>query len=362
MFERFTQKSQEIIINAQVLAQDSGQKYIEVFHVLAALLAQSDNIVKPILEKLNITPSLIEEKVLLEIEKLPKIKTPPQVGVVDMVQGTNEVAIIFERSRKEAQKMSDEFISTEHIFLSLIGVRTNAQQLLLSNGVEYEKVLKILAELRGSQKITDAHPESKYRSLEKYTIDLTAMAQQKKLDPVIGRDEEIRRIMQILSRRTKNNPVLIGEAGTGKTAIAEGLAQRIVDGDVPDTLKDKKLVSLDLGSLVAGTKFRGEFEDRLKSVIKEIKSQKGKVVLFIDELHTLVGAGSVEGSLDASNMLKPALARGELRTIGATTLKEYQKYIERDAALERRFQPIFVSEPNVEDTLALRKNMKFIME
>ena len=358
MFERFTQKSQEIIINAQVLAQDSGQKYIEAFHVLAALFAQQDNIVKPILEKLNIVPALIEEKVLAEIDKLPKVQKAPQGGVVDMVQGTNEVAVIFERARKEAQKMGDEFISTEHIFLSLIGVRTKAQQLLLASGIEYEKVSQILAKLRGAQKVTDPNPESKYASLQKYTVNMTAMARDKKLDPIIGRDEEIRRIMQILSRRTKNNPVLIGEAGTGKTAVVEGLAQRIVEGDVPETLKDKELVSLDLGALVAGTKFRGEFEDRLKSVIKEIKSQDGNVVLFIDELHTLVGAGSVEGSLDASNMLKPALARGELRTIGATTLKEYQKYIEKDTALERRFQPIFVAEPNVEDTLAILRGIK----
>lgn len=358
MFERFTQKSQEIIINAQVLAQDSGQKYIEAFHVLAALLAQNDNIIKPILEKMNIVPALVEEKVLVEIEKLPKANVARQGGVVDMVQGTNEVAVIFERARKEAQKMGDEFISTEHIFLALIGVRTKVQQLLLSLGIEYEKVLQILAKLRGSQKVTDPNPESKYKTLEKYTINLTAMAREKKLDPIIGRDEEIRRIMQILSRRTKNNPVLIGEAGTGKTAIVEGLAQRIVDGDVPETLKDKELVSLDLGALVAGAKFRGEFEDRLKSVIKEIKDQGGKVVLFIDELHTLVGAGSVEGSLDASNMLKPALARGELRTIGATTLKEYQKYIEKDTALERRFQPIFVKEPDIEDTLAILRGIK----
>ena len=358
MFERFTQKSQEIIINAQVLAQDSGQKYIEAFHVLAALFAQTDNIVKPILEKMNVVPDLIEQKVLAEIDKLPKVQDSPRGGVVDMVQGTNEVAIIFERSRKEAKKMGDEFISTEHIFLSLIGVRTRAQQLLLDLGIEYEKVLQILASLRGAQKVTDPHPESKYKSLEKYTINLTAMAQEKKLDPIIGRDEEIRRIMQILSRRTKNNPVLIGEAGTGKTAIVEGLAQRIVEGDVPETLKNKELVSLDLGALVAGTKFRGEFEDRLKSVIKEIKAQDGNIILFVDELHTLVGAGSVEGSLDASNMLKPALARGELRTIGATTLKEYQKYIERDAALERRFQPIFVAESSVEDTLAILRGIK----
>lgn len=357
MFEKFTQKSQEVIINAQILAQESGQKYIEAMHLMSSLISQEDNIVKPILEKMNIIHSLVEQKIKAEIAKLPKVETS-QGSVIDMVQGTNEVALIFERARKEAKKMGDEFISTEHIFLALIGIRSQAQQILLDMGVEYDKVLRILAELRGNQTITDANPESKYRSLEKYTINLTEMARNKKLDPIIGRDEEIRRIMQILSRRTKNNPVLIGEAGTGKTAIVEGLAQRIVEGDVPETLKDKELVSLDLGALVAGAKFRGEFEDRLKAVIKEIKTQGGNVVMFIDELHTLVGAGSVEGSLDASNMLKPALARGELRTIGATTIKEYQKYIEKDTALERRFQPIFVKEPDTEDTIAILRGIK----
>lgn len=359
MFERFTQKSQEVIINSQVLAQEYGQKYVEALHVLAALTAQEGSIIKPVLEKLKIVPKLIEEKVLKEIDKLPKLMpSQPSGGVIDIVQGTNEVALIFDRSRLESQKMGDDFISIEHILLAILSIKSSAQAILSEAGINYENTLKILAEIRGTQKISDPNPETKYKTLERYTISLTAQAREKKLDPVIGREEEIRRIMQVLSRRTKNNPVLIGEAGTGKTAIAEGLAQRITDGDVPETLKNKELVSLDLGALVAGAKFRGEFEDRLKAVIKEIKAQNGNIILFIDELHTLVGAGAVEGTLDASNMLKPALARGELRMIGATTLREYQKYIEKDAALERRFQPIFVKEPSEEDTLAILRGIK----
>ncbi len=357
MFEKFTQKSQEVIISAQVLAQESGQKYIEALHVLAALLSINDSIIKPVLDKLNVDINLSNNKVMAAINKLPKANVRAG-ATVEMVQGTNEVALVFERARKEAAKMGDEYISIEHILLALIGVKSKAQQILLLMGVEYEKVLQILAEVRGSAQVNDPNPESKYAALEKYTLNLTKMAKEQKLDPVIGRDEEIRRIMQILSRRTKNNPVLIGEAGTGKTAIIEGLAQRVIVGDVPETLKNREIVSLDLGALVAGAKFRGEFEDRLKAVMREIKSQSNNVILFIDELHTLVGAGAVEGSLDASNMLKPALARGEVSVVGATTLKEYQKYIEKDSALERRFQPIFVSEPSSEDTLAILRGIK----
>ncbi len=355
MFDKFTHKSQEAIINAQILAQDNGQQQIEALHLLASLLAQNESLVKPMLEKLNINFRQIEQQTKQAIERLPKILVSASVGTV---QGTAEVAMILERAKKEADRIGDEYISTEHLFLSIIGVKTKAQEILINAGVEYAEVLKILAKLRGSQTITDPEPESKFRVLEKYAINLTELARQEKLDPVIGRDEEIRRIMQVLSRRTKNNPVLIGEAGTGKTAIIEGLAQRIVAGDVPETLKGKELISLDLGALVAGSKFRGEFEDRLKAVLKEIKAQGGNIILFIDELHTLVGAGASEGSMDASNMLKPALARGELKAVGATTTREYQKYIEKDAALERRFQPIYVSEPSIEDTIAILRGIK----
>ncbi|MFA6306399.1 MAG: AAA family ATPase [Patescibacteria group bacterium] len=355
MFDKFTHKSQEAIINAQIIAQDNGQQQIEALHLLASLLAQSESLIKPILEKLGINFRQIEKQTKEIIEKLPKILISASVGTV---QGTAEVAMILERAKKEADKIGDEYISTEHLFLSLIGIKSRAQEILISAGVEYMEVLKILGKLRGAQTITDPEPESKFRVLEKYAINLTELARNEKLDPVIGRDEEIRRIMQVLSRRTKNNPVLIGEAGTGKTAIIEGLAQRIVSGDVPETLKGKELISLDLGALVAGSKFRGEFEDRLKAVLKEIKAQGGNIILFIDELHTLVGAGASEGSMDASNMLKPALARGELKAVGATTTREYQKYIEKDAALERRFQPIYVSEPSIEDTIAILRGIK----
>ena len=357
MFDKFTHKSQEAIVNAQIIAQDNGQQYIEALHLLAALLEQEESLIKPILEKLKISVSDLEDKTFEKIETMPKAAAGGGSNI-GMVQGTAEVAMILERAKKEAEKMGDEFISTEHLFLSMISVKSKAQEILLDLGVEYDTVMKILAELRGSQTISDPDPESKFRSLEKYTLNLTDLARKKKLDPVIGRDEEIRRVMQVLTRRTKNNPVLIGEAGTGKTAIVEGLAQRIIAGDVPETLKNKEIVSLDLGAMLAGSKFRGEFEDRLKAVLKEIKAHDDKFILFIDELHTIVGAGASEGAMDASNMLKPALARGELRTIGATTTKEYQKYIEKDAAFERRFQPIYVSEPSVEDTISMLRGIK----
>ncbi len=358
MFNKFTDKSQEAIVNAQMIASNFGQPVIESLHILLALLEQHESLIRPVLERLKIDPEMIEEEVIKELETLPRGKVRPNQGPVQSVSGTAETATIFERAKKEADGMSDEYISTEHILLALIGVKSQAQKVLLDFKVEYLRVKEILKELRGSQRISDPFPENKFRVLEKYTTNLTELARQEKLDPVIGRDQEIRRIMQVLLRRTKNNPVLIGEAGTGKTAIVEGLAQRIISQDVPENLKNKEIVTLDLGALVAGAKFRGEFEDRLKAVLKEVSSQNGKIILFIDELHTLIGAGASEGSMDASNMLKPALARGELRTIGATTTKEYQKYIEKDTALERRFQPIMVNEPSLEDTVSMLRGLK----
>jgi len=355
MFNKFTHKSQEAIINAQIIAQESGQLHIEALHLLLSLLRQEESLVKVVLDKLIKTPFDLEKQIIKQIELLPKEMGSLENGAV---QGSTEVAMIFEKAKNEAMKMHDEYISTEHLFLAILLIKSMAQNILTANNVRYEPVFGIIKDVRGAQTVDGPEPESKYRILEKYALNLTDLARKKKLDPVIGRDEEIRRIMQVLSRRTKNNPVLIGEAGTGKTAIVEGLAQRIVAGDVPESLKNRELISLDLGALVAGSKFRGEFEERFKAVLKEIKSQQDRIILFIDELHTLVGAGASEGSIDASNMLKPALARGELRTVGATTTKEYQKHIEKDAALERRFQPIYVSEPNIEDTIAILRGIK----
>jgi ATP-dependent Clp protease ATP-binding subunit ClpB len=352
-FEKMTVKAQEALQNAQEVAAQHENQLVEPIHLLAAMVAQTDGVVYPLLARLGIRTELLSQDIEREINRLPKVTGFSQQN---LSRALNDV---FERAFKEAEAFKDEYVSTEHMFLAIAGAdRDPAGQLLKKNGASHEAILQALTGLRGTQRVTSQNPEATYAALEKYARDLTDLARRSKLDPVIGRDEEIRRVMQILARRTKNNPVLIGEPGVGKTAIVEGLAQRIVSGDVPDVLKTKRLVALDLAALVAGAKFRGEFEDRLKAVLKEITEAEGQIILFIDELHTLVGAGAAEGSMDASNMLKPALARGELRAIGATTLNEYKKYIEKDPALERRFQPVLVSEPTVEDTIAILRGLK----
>jgi len=367
----FTNKAQEALLQAQQIAQERGQQQIDALHLLLALLSQEGSIVITVLQKLGIDRDSLKKKVEAQISRIPVILTPQSFGQFYLTQ---DMARVLERARQEALKMNDEFISVEHLFLALLDTKSAARELLekvtfisatdtnsnilKSSRLDYETVLKVLSQIRGGQRITDPEPESKYQVIEKYTRNLNQLALAGKIDPIIGRENEIRRLMQIISRRTKNNPVLIGEAGVGKTAIVEGFAQRIVKGNVPEFLKDKEIISLDLGALVAGTKYRGEFETRVKALLKEISRAGGKYILFIDELHTLVGAGAAEGAIDASNLLKPALARGELRAIGATTLKEYQKYIEKDPALERRFQPIFVQEPSIEDAIAILRGIK----
>lgn len=351
-FDKLTTKAQGLVAEAQSLATSAGNPEIDPLHLLSAMLSESDGITRPLLQKINVDAQQLSKLVTSELSRLPSISGGRQPQIAPSLQKT------FEAAAESAKQLKDEFISTEHLLVGLTRSDSKAKQILKLSGVTADDVLKGMAQVRGSARVTDPNAESTYQALEKYGIDLTQLASQGKLDPVIGRDSEIRRVIQVLSRRTKNNPVLIGQPGVGKTAIAEGLALRIFENDVPQSLKDKRVISLDMGALVAGAKFRGDFEERLKAVLREVKDSAGSVILFIDELHLVVGAGKAEGSADAANLLKPELARGALRCIGATTLDEYRQHIEKDAALERRFQPVYVGEPNVEDTIAILRGLK----
>lgn len=353
-FQKFTIKSQEAVQNAQEIAASYSNQSIEPEHLLAALVQDSEGLVISILQKVGANVDYIKIKIVEALEKLPKV-TGAGVGNQYLSQSLVQ---LFETALKEAQSLKDEYVSTEHLLLGLLSGKSAATKLLRDQGVTKEAIYKALKDIRGTQRVTDQTPEEKYQSLERFGRDLNDLARKGKLDPVIGREDEIRRVLQVLSRRTKNNPVLIGDPGVGKTAIAEGIAQRIVQGDVPENLKTKRIIALDMGALVAGTSFRGQFEERLKAVLKEVTDSNGEIILFIDELHTLVGAGAAQGAVDAANMLKPALARGDLRAIGATTIDEYRKHVEKDPALERRFQPVLVDEPSVEDTISILRGLK----
>jgi ATP-dependent Clp protease ATP-binding subunit ClpB len=351
--DRFTQKMQEALQAAQDIASQFNHQEIANEHFLSALLDQTDGVARPLLEKMGVSVDRLRENLQTELERRPRV----QGASIDLRLG-NDLRVVLDGAEKEMAKLKDEFTSAEHYLLALTSANVPAAKLLKEFGITHDKLMQALQQVRGSQRVTDQNPEGKYQTLEKYGRDLTELARRGKIDPVIGRDNEIRRVMQVLSRRTKNNPVLIGDPGVGKTAIVEGLARRIISGDVPESLKKKRVITMDIGAMVAGAKFRGEFEDRLKAFLKEVVEAQGQIILFIDELHTIVGAGAAEGSMDASNLLKPQLARGELHTIGATTLDEYRKHIEKDAALERRFQPVMVNEPSVEDTIAILRGLK----